>query len=90
MKFVDAVCCDAHLFSVDGVASIERVSKNRIRVGFYVSNTIDGEIENRIVAYLDWDRDVYIKLFDIYASVYDTVVRPDFPIAVPPPMEQRN
>ncbi len=85
MQFVEEVVSygDAQVFAVDGVASIERVSANRIRVGFFVRNTVGGEKENKIVAYLDWDRDVYIHLFKVYAAAEQTVVRPDFPITNP-------
>lgn len=48
---------------ISGVARIELASPNIVRVAYYARHVApDGKIENRIVAYLDWDREIWDSL----------------------------
>lgn len=55
---------DAPIVSVDGIASIEKISANKMRVNYFVTNrTRTGEAERRLVLSLDWDVSVWIDMF---------------------------
>ncbi len=56
---------DAPIVSVDGVASIEFISTNKIRVTYYVAHRMaDGQYDRRVCLSIDWDADEWISARD--------------------------
>ncbi len=91
MQLLECECYgDVPVFSPDAICSVERVSKNKIRVGLCVIHRCGGRTENRAILYLDWDRDVYISLFDIYLAANEIVAQPEFPALRVPAVESIN
>ncbi len=65
MEFVSSIVDfgNAPEVRISGVARIELVSANVVRVAYYSEHTdANGKTENRIVVYLDWDREIWDRL----------------------------
>lgn len=57
---------DAVIISIDGVGSVQFVSANKMRVGYFVSfPDKNGGADRRARVYLDWDRAEWSKFWTI-------------------------
>jgi hypothetical protein len=64
MELVSAIVDfgNAQELHVDGIARVERISRNVVRVSYYTRHkAADGRVENRLVLHLDWDIDNWGK-----------------------------
>jgi hypothetical protein len=50
---------------VDGIARVERVSANVIRVTYFTRHKTSQGIENRIVLHTDWDIDTWCRQLEL-------------------------
>jgi len=62
MDFVEGVTNygDAPVFSVDGLASIDRISPNKLRIGYFVWSKVGTKFVKKLVFSVDWDIEIWI------------------------------
>jgi hypothetical protein len=61
---------NAQEIHVDGIARVERISRNMVRVSYFSRHKAsDGRLENRLVLHIDWDIDVWGKVLCMYPNL---------------------